>query len=202
MFFVGFVGTCSHHDKCDEHRSHHQTGRHFRKQRQVDRKQIACEQTYDNEADNTCGQQRISAGFKIFRLVGCTLIDAVAGFIVQQLLSLRQRLLLGFLYFLCLKSRIIRERSGNIPDLFCRFLRCCLFQRLYKRRAAVGADGVAVLIFCFTVWTPRHRTRPPYLPDRYSSIPFAPAFPAPIARITVAAPVTASPPAKTAALLV
>lgn len=28
-----------------------------------------------------------------------------------------------------------------------------------------------------------------------SSIPFAPAFPAPIARITVAAPVTASPPA-------
>ena len=89
MFFVGFVGTCSHHDKCDEHRSHHQTGRHFRKQRQVDRKQIACEQTYDNKADNTCGQQRISAGFKIFRLVGCTLIDAVVGFIVQQLLSLR-----------------------------------------------------------------------------------------------------------------
>ena len=66
----------------------------------MDRKQIACEQTYDNKADNTCGQQRISAGFKIFRLVGCTLIDAVAGFIVQQLLSLRQRLLLDFLYFL------------------------------------------------------------------------------------------------------
>ena len=112
----------------------------------MDRKQIACEQTYDNEADNTCGQQRISAGFKIFRLVGCTLIDAVAGFIVQQLLSLRQRLLLDFLYFLCLKSRIIRERSGSIPDVFCRFLRCCLFQRLYKRRAAVGADGLPGLI--------------------------------------------------------
>lgn len=33
------------------------------------------------------------------------------------------------------------------------------------------------------------------LPDRYSSIPFAPARPASIARMTVAAPVTASPPA-------
>ena len=32
---------------------------------------------------------------------------------------------------------------------------------------------------------------------KYSSIPFAPAFPAPIASITVAAPVTASPPANT-----
>ena len=98
-----------------------------------------------------------------------------------------------------------RQHPGCIlplPPLGFGCLRCCLFQRLYKRRAAVGADGVAVLIFCFTVWTPRHRTRPPYLPDRYSSIPFAPAFPAPIARITVAAPVTASPPAKTAALLV
>ena len=36
-----------------------------------------------------------------------------------------------------------------------------------------------------------------YLLLIYSSIPFAAAFPAPIARITVAAPVTASPPAKT-----
>ncbi len=34
-----------------------------------------------------------------------------------------------------------------------------------------------------------------YLLLRYSSIPFAAALPAPIARITVAAPVTASPPA-------
>ncbi len=37
-----------------------------------------------------------------------------------------------------------------------------------------------------------------YLLERYSSIPFAAALPAPIARITVAAPVTASPPAYTA----
>ena len=35
---------------------------------------------------------------------------------------------------------------------------------------------------------------------RCSSIPFAPAFPAPIARMTVAAPVTASPPANTPSL--
>ena len=34
-----------------------------------------------------------------------------------------------------------------------------------------------------------------YLFERYSSIPLAPALPAPMARITVAAPVTASPPA-------
>ena len=34
-----------------------------------------------------------------------------------------------------------------------------------------------------------------YLFLRYSSIPLAPALPAPMARITVAAPVTASPPA-------
>ena len=34
-----------------------------------------------------------------------------------------------------------------------------------------------------------------YLFLKNSSIPFAPAFPAPMARITVAAPVTASPPA-------
>ena len=38
-----------------------------------------------------------------------------------------------------------------------------------------------------------------YLLLRYSSIPFAAAFPAPMARITVAAPVTASPPANTPA---
>src|SRR5699024_6712896 len=37
-------------------------------------------------------------------------------------------------------------------------------------------------------------------PMIYSWIPFAPAFPAPIARITVAAPVTASPPAYTPSL--
>ena len=36
--------------------------------------------------------------------------------------------------------------------------------------------------------------------DNASWIPFAPALPAPIARITVAAPVTASPPANTNAL--
>ena len=38
------------------------------------------------------------------------------------------------------------------------------------------------------------------LAERYSWIPFAAAFPAPIARITVAAPVTASPPAYTPSL--
>ena len=38
--------------------------------------------------------------------------------------------------------------------------------------------------------------------DRYSSIPLAAALPAPIASITVAAPVTASPPANTPFLLV
>ncbi len=40
----------------------------------------------------------------------------------------------------------------------------------------------------------------PYLLLKYSCIPFAPAFPASIAKITVAAPVTASPPAKTPSL--
>ena len=39
-----------------------------------------------------------------------------------------------------------------------------------------------------------------YLLLKYSWIPFAPCFPASIARITVAAPVTASPPANTPAL--
>ena len=34
-----------------------------------------------------------------------------------------------------------------------------------------------------------------YLPIRYSSMPFAATLPAPMAEITVAAPVTASPPA-------
>ena len=41
-----------------------------------------------------------------------------------------------------------------------------------------------------------------YLPERYSSIPRAPARPASIARITVAAPVTASPPAYTPSFVV
>ena len=36
-----------------------------------------------------------------------------------------------------------------------------------------------------------------YFVFKYASIPFAAAFPAPIARMTVAAPVTASPPANT-----
>ena len=41
-----------------------------------------------------------------------------------------------------------------------------------------------------------------YFEERYSSIPFAAALPAPMARITVAAPVTASPPAYTPSLVV
>ena len=46
----------------------------------------------------------------------------------------------------------------------------------------------------------KHKIFPDYLLDKYSSIPFAAARPAPIARITVAAPVTASPPANTPSL--
>ena len=70
---------------------------------------------------------------------------------------------------------------------------------LHKLAAAITAYFHARLILVLTFWTPWHTQSLQkfclYLLRRYSSIPFAPAFPAPIARITVAAPVTASPPA-------
>ena len=73
---------------------------------------------------------------------------------------------------------------------------------------------MATLVYNIAVRTPKQRpcyikphsrvfaclNFPGYLLLKYSWIPFAAAFPAPIARITVAAPVTASPPAYTPSL--
>ena len=63
---------------------------------------------------------------------------------------------------------------------------------------------VILLFFCGARPAPQHIAAgravcsPFYLALRYSSMDLAPSLPAPIARMTVAAPVTASPPAYTA----